>query len=399
MPQYSYKAKSGPGELKTGTVTAENETAVARKLKLDGLFPVSIEETNPAPRRSVSGKVTGRDISTFTRQLANLVHAGFSISRAMATLIQQAQDPAQKKLIQDLHARIEKGATLSEALAAHPQLFSSFYVSMARIGETTGRIDETLQRLADFREKNDELVSQVRAALVYPAFLFIVGILTIVVLMTFFVPRLIVMFADFGQALPLLTQAVMSASGFLNKFWWLIVLAIAALIVLGRAYYKDEKKRVGVDNFFLRLPKAGTVIQLIEVSRFSYALAMLLQSGIPMLNALSVVTLSMDNRFYRQKVSSFQEKISKGKSLSSCFAAEKIFPPLLANMAAVGEESGELPDMLFRIAQTFESEVNRNVKTIVSLIEPALILFIGGIVVVLVFAILLPIFQLDFFTQ
>ena len=399
MPQYSYRARSAPGELKTGSITAENQPAVVRKLKLDGLYPVSIEEANPAPRRTISRKVSSRDISTFTRQLANLVHAGFSIARAMSTLIQQAQDPALKKLIRDLSEKIEKGATLSEALAAHPQLFSSFYVSMAKIGEASGRIDETLQRLADFREKDEELISQVRAALVYPAFLSAVGIATIIVLMAFFVPRLVVMFADFGQALPLLTQAVMAASFALNRFWWLIVLGLAVLIFGARAYYKNENNRVIVDGFFLRLPHVGTVIQLIEVSRFSYALAMLLQSGIPVLNALGVVNLSMDNRLYRRTISSFREKISKGKSLSSCFSAEKIFPPLLANMAAVGEESGELADMLFRIARTFESEVNRTIKTIVSLIEPALILCIGGIVVVMVFAILLPIFQLDFFAQ
>jgi type II secretory pathway component PulF len=399
MPQFSYKAKSGPGQIKTGTITADNETVVVKRLRQDGLFPVSIVEVNAPAMRISRSRINSRDIAEFTRQLANLIHSGFSLARALSTLKDQAQHPGLKKLIQLLSAKIEKGSTFSQALAEYPESFSSFYLSMIKIGESAGNLDETLLRLADFKEKEEELLSQVRAALTYPAFLLVVGFISLFVLLTFFVPRLVGIYSDFGQALPLITQITISVSSFMSKFWWLILIAVAGLVVFSRYYWKVEKNRLQIDSFALQIPLLKNIIQQIEISRFAYALAMLLKSGVPVLESIGVVTLSVDNRLFRQKISSFKEKISKGTSLSDCFRAEKIFPPVLSNMAAVGEEGGELTEMLFRIAASFEAEVNRTVKTMVSLIEPMLIIFIGGIVVLLVFAILLPIFQLDFFNK
>ncbi len=397
MGQYSYRAKAGPTEIKTGVITAENETVVIKKLRQEGLFPVSIIEVNAPVVKAVRSKINPRDISEFTRQLANLIHAGFSLARALITLKEQAQHPGVKKLLQILAEKIEKGATFSDALSEYPENFSSFYLSMIKIGESAGTLDETLLRLADFREKEDELVSQVKAALTYPIFLFAVGILIFFVLFAFFIPRLVGIYDDFGQALPLLTQVTIAVSLFMSKFWWLFILAAGGLYIFLRYYWKNEKNRLGLDTFILSVPWVKKIFQQIEVSRFAYALAMLLKSGVPVLESLGVVSLSVDNRLFRQKISSFKEKISKGQSLSSCLRAEKIFPAVLANMSAVGEEGGELTEMLFRIASSFETEVNRTVKTMVSLIEPMLIIFIGGIVVLIVFAILLPIFQLDIF--
>ncbi len=399
MPQFSFKAKSAPGRIKNGTITADNEEMVVKKLRQEGLFPVSIEEVNAPSVRTTRQKINSRDIAEFTRQLANLIHSGFSLARALATLKEQAQHPGLKKLIQALSEKIEKGSTFSVALSEYPGSFSSFYLSMIKIGESGGNLEETLLRLADFKEKENELVSQVKSALTYPFFLFAVGVITLFVLLTFFVPRLVGIYSDFGQALPMVTQITIAVSAFMNKFWGLFVLAVIGLAFLGQYYWKIEKNRLAIDSFILRIPFLKTIIQQVEISRFAYALAMLLKSGIPVLESLAVVILSLENRFFRQRISLFKEKISKGQSLSSCFKAEKIFPPVLSNMVAVGEEGGELTEMLFRIAANFEAEVNRTVKTVVALIEPMLIIFIGGIVVLLVFAILLPIFQLDFFTQ
>jgi len=372
---------------------------VVKRLRQEGLFPVAIEEVNAPVLRITRTKVNSRDITEFTRQLANLIHSGFSVARALSTLKDQAQHPGLKKLIQLLAEKIDKGSTFSGALSEYPESFSSFYLSMIKIGESAGNLDETLLRLADFKEKEDELVSQVKSALTYPAFLFTVGFLTLFVLLTFFVPRLVGIYSDFGQALPIATQITIAVSSFMSKFWWLVTLVIVVLILVLRHYWKTEKNRLAIDSFILTVPFLKKIVQQIEISRFAYALAILLKSGVPVLESLGVVTLSVDNRLYRQKIGSFKDKISKGQSLSSCFRAEKIFPPVLSNMAAVGEEGGELTEMLFRIAASFENEVNRTVKTMVSLIEPMLIIFIGGIVVLLVFAILLPIFQLDFFSK
>jgi general secretion pathway protein F len=400
MPLFAYKAKSGPTDIKSGTIQADNQESVVRKLKAEGLFPVSIREASQKKEKRVTlKKVSGQDVSAFTRQIANLIRSGFNLSSALSTLAGQTQNQRLVKIIQDMQDKIQKGSEFSAALSAYPQVFSSFYVNMVKIGETTGKMDETLERLADFKEKETELVSQIKSALTYPAFLFTVGIITIFVLVSFFVPRLVAMFVDFEQALPLPTVIVMNVSGFMNKFWWLILIIVGIIIAAARSYYLSERNRVLVDSAILRIPWARDILLKMEISRFTYALAVLLKSGVPILEALGVVTLSVDNRYLRQRISTFSGQIRKGNSLSSCMKAEKIFPQILSNMAAVGEESGELNEMLFRIAATFEADVNRTVKTIVSLIEPVLILGIGAIVVVMVFSILLPIFQLDFFAK
>jgi general secretion pathway protein F len=400
MPQFAYKAKLGPSDIKSGTIQADNQESVVKKLKAEGLFPVSIRQIAAQKEKSAAlRKASGQDVSAFTRQLANLIRSGFNLSAALKTLHGQTQNQRLAKIITEMQDKIQKGLAFSAALSAYPVVFSSFYVNMVKIGETTGKMDETLERLADFKEKETELISQVRSALTYPAFLFSIGIITIFVLITFFIPRLVAMFVDLEQALPLPTVVIMQVSGFMNKFWWLILIIVGVILALGRSYYRKERNRVWVDELVLNMPWARDIILKVEISRFSYALAVLLKSGVPIPYALEVVTLSVDNRYLRKRVSTFNGQIRKGKSLSSCIKAEKAFPEILGNMAAVGEESGELNDMLFRIAATFEADVSRTVKTIVSLIEPVLILCIGGIVVLMVFAILLPIFQLDFFAK
>ena len=227
--------------IKTGVITADNESVVVKRLRQEGLFPVSIVEVNASAMRISRSKINSRDIAEFTRQLANLIHAGFSLSRALSTLKEQAQHPGLKKLIQLMSGKIEKGATFSQALAEYPESFSSFYLSMIKIGESAGNLDETLLRLADFKEKEEELLSQVRAALTYPAFLFAVGVITLFVLLTFFVPRLVGIYSDFGQTLPLVTQVTISLSSFMSKFWWLIIMAITGLVVFSRYYWKISK--------------------------------------------------------------------------------------------------------------------------------------------------------------
>ncbi|MFH0828057.1 MAG: type II secretion system F family protein, partial [Candidatus Omnitrophota bacterium] len=234
MPQFSYKAKASPGQIKTGTITADNETVVIKKLRRDGLFPVSIDEIRGLPVRISRQKISSLDIAEFTRQLANLIHSGFSLARALNTLKEQIQHPGLKKLIHNLSEKIEKGAAFSKALSEYPESFSSFYLSMIKIGESTGNLDEMLLRLADFKEKENELISQVKAALTYPIFLFVVGFLTLFALLAFFVPRLVGIYSDFGQALPAITQVTIAVSVFMNRFWWLFIIMFVAAFFIFR---------------------------------------------------------------------------------------------------------------------------------------------------------------------
>lgn len=395
MAQFTYTAKAGPQEIKKGVIEAENKSVVVRKLKQEGLYPVSIDEINLVPSRTKRQKICAREISAFTRQLANLIHSGFSLAAALSTLSQQETNPNVKRLLEDMHDKIQKGAAFSAVLNLYPNIFSSFYVNMVNIGEASGKIDDALIKLADFKEKEEELISQIKAALTYPSFILAIGIITIFVVVTFFIPRFVFMFADLGETLPLPTQIVMRISEFMSKYWGFFIAIAAIGIILARAYYKKEKNRLIVDNIILQLPLLKNIIQKIETARFAGALGVLLAHGVPVLEALQVVNLSVDNRVFRKKISSFQEKIKKGLSLSKCLQASQVFPPILVNMVAVGEESGELNLMLSKIAGTFETEVNRTVKTIVSLIEPILIIVIGGVVALMVMSILLPILQIN----
>ena len=399
MRQFSYKAKVGPGEFRSGIIQAENKTVVIKRLRQEGLYPISVEEISSRPLKKSYKKIHSRDIAAFTRQLANLIHSGFSLAAALATLRGQSRHPSLKELVSDLYEQIEKGAYFSQALARHPEAFSFFYLNMIRIGELSGKMDETLGRLAEFKEKEDELIAQVKSALTYPAFLFTAGAVSIFILVAFFIPRFVSMFSDFDQALPLPTRIIIRVSALLSRFGWLLIVASVPGIVFAKSYYKAEQNRLVVDGFILRLPLFRNIIQKMEIARFSYALGVLLKSGVPMVEALEAVSFSVDNRVFRKKLLSFKENIRKGQSLSKCLSGEKLFPALLVNMVSVGEESGELAEMLNRIAATYESEVNRSVKTMVSLTEPVLILFIGGILVLMVFSILLPIFNIDMFAR
>ena len=396
MPQYSYKAKIGPHEIKTGAIQADNQIVVIKKLREKGLYPISIAEINAAPKKEGHKKINSKDISAFTRQLSNLSRSGFPLAAALSTLISQAHNPYLKRLIQDLQDKIQKGATFSDALSAYPDTFSLFYINMVKIGEASGKLDETLERLAEFKEREEDLLSQVRSALAYPAFLLVIGITTIFILITFFIPRLAAMFTDFGQKLPLPTLIIIQASKFMQRFWWLFIIAVLVFTGLAKSFFKLEKNKLAFDSFILRLPVVKNIVQKLESARFSYALGVLLKNGVPMLEALGVVILSVDNRVFRKTISSFLEKIRKGQSLSSCLQTSNLFPQVLTDTVAVGEESGELTEMLFRITNTFETEVNRNVKTLVSFIEPMLILFIGGVVVLIALSMFLPIFQISF---
>lgn len=394
MPQFTYKAKSGPGEIKEDVMTAESKLAVAKKLRQLGMYPVSIDETTVSQKRISLSKIPQKDVTEFTRQLANLMHAGFSLPNALSTLQSQLSGERITRFIEDLHEKVRKGSSFSEALQSSPDVFSPFYVNMIKIGEASGRMDESLTRIADFRERERELLSKVKSALAYPAFILFTGIGTIFFMVTFFVPRLITLFNDIGQDLPLLTKIVMNTSTVIQHSWFFL-----ATMTVTAGFFLHANRRTFkpfIDRFILTVPVLKGIVTRIEIARFTYALSILLKNGVPMLNALEIVSLNTYNDVFRSTIRSFGEKIQKGQSLSDCLRNQRLFPPVLINMAAVGEESGELTQLLEKAAGTFETDVNRTINTMVSLLEPLLIFFVGGIVLILVFAMLIPVFQMNF---
>lgn len=399
MPTYTYTAKSGPHQTVSDTMQAESKGMVIKKLKSQGLFPLVIEESLAATARKKPRIRRRLNVAEFTRQLAELIQAGIPLAKALGTLKTQDQPADSRKLLTELQDGVLGGSNFSDALSKAGHLFSSFYITMVRIGESSGRLAESLSRLADFKEREDSLKGQVLTALAYPAFVLAVGMLTVFFMVTFFIPRLSGVFGDFSQQLPLLTRLVMGLSSFFQMTWWLFAVCAAGGGFAFRSLLRQEKYRLKFDGLLLRVPLVKTLIQKVETARFAHAFGVLLRNGVPMVGALHIIALSVQNRIYRQALSRFDSLIRKGKDLSACLREAKIFPDLLVTMVSVGEESGELGDMLLRAAGIFEAQLNRTVKTVVALLEPVLILIIGGIVMVIVFAMLMPIFEMNFMAQ
>lgn len=400
MPTYTYIAKAGPQETVSDTMQAESKGMVIKRLKEQGLFPVIIEEASSGETPRKKRRLLWRpDTAEFTRQLAELIQAGIPLSKALSLLRSQEQNPGMQELLGSLEEGVLHGLSFSDALAQSPRFFSSFYLTMVRIGESSGHLADSLDRLAEFKEKEGALRAQILSALAYPSFVLAVGLFTVFFMVTFFIPRLSLVFADLNQDLPGLTRLVIGVSRFFQKSWWLLLALAGAAGVAARSFLRQDALRLGIDRLLLRLPLVKGAVQKMETSRFAYAFGVLLRNGVPMVSALRVIGLTVENRVFRQSLSGFESQIRKGKDLSACLREAGIFSVVLVNMVTVGEESGELGDMLLRAAGIFEAQLNRTLKTLVSLLEPLLILLIGGVVVIIVFAMLFPIFEMNFMIQ
>lgn len=400
MPSYAYEVKKSPTEVVTGIMDAPNTKVVVDRLRQEGYFPISIEEKGQESflsggRARFFLRTTSRDISIFTRQLANLIVAGLPLSKSLAGVAEQTENPKLKEIIQDLRSRVEDGTPFSSALSEYPKLFPSFYTSMVHAGEAGGMLDEVLDRLADFAEKEQELRGNLKSAMAYPCLLALVGVATIFFLTTFIIPRFAIMFHDLGQVLPLPTRILISVSRYANNYWWLIISGILLIIFIINRYYHTEQGRLSIDRFRLRLPVFGNLLRRMEISRFSHSFGTLLQNGVPILSALEIVSHTMSNQVIAREVLGFREGVAKGEKLTEQVRNSSEFPPVVSNLLATGEESGKLEPVLISMAKTFDREVDNNIKTITSLIEPVMILILGGIVGFLVVSMLLPIFRIN----
>lgn len=400
MPTYVYEVKKSPTDLAKGTMEAANTKVVVDRLRREGYFPISIKEEGQKgvfsqSRRNIFLRVTSRDITIFTRQLANLILAGLPLSKSLATVIDQTENSKLKEVIEDLRIRVEDGSSFSSALTEYPSFFPSFYTSMVHAGETGGMLDEVLDRLANFAEKDQELRGSLKSAMAYPSLLAFVGIATIFFLATFIIPRFVTMFEDLGQVIPLPTRILISISGFTSNYWWLIISGILLIIFIVNRYYHTEQGRLSIDRFKLSIPVFGKLFKKIEISKFSHGLGTLLQNGVPILNALEIVSHTMSNQVIAKEVAEFREGVAKGETLTEQIRRSREFPSSVSNLLAIGEESGKLESMLVRIAGTFDKEVNNSIKILNSLIEPVMILILGGIIGFLVISMLLPIFRIN----
>lgn len=397
MPKFNYQAKKGPQEKVSGIVEAKNESQAIALIEERGLFPISVQEQEEKTlglSRLSFRPIRQQEIIVFTRQFSNLIEAGLTINEALKILIQQAANPSFKHLIFGIEEQIKDGSTLSEALHHYPKQFSQFYCAVVRAGELGGALDTVLNRLADFSEQGEKLRADIVASLTYPGLIASVGMVSIYALLTFVVPRISAMFEDMGQSLPLITQILIGISKIFQGYWWLFLIVLLTVFFLFKRSKSPEEK-IFWDTIFLRIPVIGNIIQKSEMMHFVRTLSLLFESGVAMLVALEAVSNTITNNAIKAEIKKITQEIKDGSSLSLAIKKSAYFPSYVANIVSVGEEAGTIEKSLKRIAVSYEQEINRLLRTLTSLLEPVMILVMGLIVVFIVAAMLLPIFQIN----
>jgi type II secretory pathway component PulF len=399
MATFTYKAIDLNGQQIADKIVARDRTAAIDELFGQNLNPVSIErveEGQPEGFFARFGGVSKREVDAFTRQLANLLAAGVPMSRALGILSREATRVAPKKLWAIIHDQVSGGMSLADALNQHPQAFSPIYVAMVRAGETGGFLDLVLEQIATFRAREADLKSRVRAALTYPIILAVLAAGILVFLLTFFIPRFSQMFAEFGGSLPVLTRYIVAISELLVKYWLVFVLGIILIIFAVQRMLSSEEGRRAMAKFMLRLPLFGTGMARFALVRFCRMLGTLVGAGVPLIASLRVAKEAIGNQVLADTVTSAIESVQKGhplaRSLESC---RVLFPAAVIEMVSVAEESGRLDQELTRLATTYDQELDRHLKMIVTLIEPVLLFLMAVIVGTVVIGMLLPIFNLQ----
>ncbi len=408
MPQFAYRAKKGPNNVIEGTLEAESKHAAITRLTAMNLFPMRVEEAEqPDQKKSLSSwvsiggsqKIGIKDLAIFERQMADLIDAGLPLLRALEVLQGQTENRRFKQVLAALADDVRSGMPLSEAMSKSPKIFNAMTVSMVRAGEIGGILHAVLARLADFSEKDQEVRAKVRAAMAYPLFLALMGIVTIVVLMLFVIPKLLPVFEEIGQSLPMPTQILLFISTVMRDYWWVLGGILGLGAVLFRRRLKTAEGRLAFDQTKLKIPLLGPLFQKNEIGRFSRTLAALLGNGVPVLASLKIAADGVGNLLLREELRKVFEEVSRGKQLGECMKRSVLFPPFAVNMIAVGEQGGQLERALDKVADAYEKEVDRTVKTATSLLEPAMILIMGSLVGFIVMAMLLPIFSINLAAQ
>lgn len=402
MQKFLYKAKDGRKQVMQGILEAETERGALSKLSQMGYFPLSIQKEEAGPQRQASSRsfsiftgIRRRDITFFTRQLSDLLEAGLTLMRALNVIQDQTENPRLQEILGDIVSHVRDGKSFSDALAVYPKVFPPIYVSMVRSGEVGGILGGVLARLADFSEKEEELQGKVRAAMAYPALICLVGMGTVAVLLIFVVPKLVLLFQDVGQVLPLPTQILIAVSNGVAKYWWVALLIATLGGFLGRRQSLPQGARLAIDRIKLRFPVWGSLIKKVEIARFARSLATLLSHGVPILQAMQSVYQATGNEMLKGELQKIGDQLRGGTTLSQGMRLSRIFPNLVINMVSVGEEAGSLDRSLIKIADTYEREADRAMKMMTALVEPVMILVMGSVVGFIVVSMLLPIFQID----
>lgn len=405
MIKFICKAKKNPREVVEKVIKAESKEAAVIKLTEEGYTPIKIEEYKE-DRRTVPQKikenktvkrtypkVKSRDLTILTSQLASLVKAKVSIMEAIDILCRQSQNLHLKQVLSSIKEQIKDGSTLSASMSCHPGVFSPLYVNIIKAGEEGGVLENSLNRLAKFREQEDQMRTKINSALAYPLFIIVVGVITVIVLLTFIVPKLTSLFSDMGQTLPLPTKVLLDTANFIRDYWYVLAAGVV-LSIMGVKKLTDKNKEV-IDQYKLNIPLLGTIIKKRELERFANTSKVLLTSGIPVFRAIEIAALTLDNEVIRIALKKVQKDVIDGGQIGESLKKHRVFPLFVSDMVSVGERGGTLDMTLSEISAFYERDVDRNIKIITTLLEPVAILVMGLIVGFIVFAMLLPIFELN----
>lgn len=406
MATFAYKALDKAGTEVAGTLDADNERLALGRLRDMGYLPLEIREEKVAKGGILDTflgifmrkRVRGKDIITFTRQLSTLIDSGLPLLRSLNVLGEQTESPNLKVQIKDIAQSVQGGSTFSDALAKHPRTFSNLYVNMIKAGETGGVLEVVLARLAEFSEKEQAVRAKVRGAMVYPALVILVGVGVVLFLTIAIIPTFVSMFTEVNLTLPLPTRIMMAASNFLRGFWWMILLAILALVTIYRMWVKKERGRYQSDRIKLRIPILGDLMKKSAISRFARTLGTLITSGVPILQALLIVRDTAGNEVISRAMVAVHNSIREGESIAGPLGKSPVFPPMVVHMIAVGEETGALDNMLIKVSDAYDREVDTMVAALTSVLEPILILGMGIVVGFIVISMYLPIFQMSAMT-
>lgn len=411
MPVYEYKGLTEAGKPTKGVRDADSLKTLRALLRKDGIFLTEVTaEKAAAGGEGASGAIRGRevnvqklvgnrvgagDIAVMTRQLAVLIGAGVTLVEGLTTLQDQLDHPRLKLIVSQVKNKVNEGSSLGDAMAAHPKVFSHLYVNMIKAGEKSGALDVVLNRLADYTESQSRLKNKVVGTMIYPALMLVFGFLILCVLLTVVVPNVTKIFATNNLTLPMVTRMLIAVSDFAKAYWWAFV---GGGFLVGFSFKKwraTDKGRHAWDGFVLRLPVLGKLFRKLEVARFARTLSTLLKSGVPLLGALDIVRNILGNVVIAEVVDKAKDSIKEGESIAAPLRRSGEFPPLVYHMIAIGERSGQLEDMLNNVADAYDGEVDVSIGALTSLLEPVMIIGMGGSVAFIVFAILMPLLQLN----
>jgi MSHA biogenesis protein MshG len=406
MPVFAYKGRSNRGDLVEGSLEGVDSGVIADQLLNTGITPVEIKLTTQAVRSgsnpevswwtrlTLEKKVDTLELMLFSRQMYTLLKAGVPIMRALAGLQESTHNPAFAAMLQDLRESLDSGRELSSALRRHPKVFSSFYLSMVQIGEMTGMLDVTFLRLYEHLEFEKDMKDRIKAALRYPMFVVIAMAIAIVIVNIFVIPAFAKVFAGFHAELPLMTRMLMGFSGFMVNYWPVMLALLIGAVVAFRSWINSVDGRYKWDRYKLHIPIAGRIIMKATLARFARSLALSFKSGVPIVQGLNSVALVVDNEFMRSRVEQMRDGVERGESILRTAAATGVFNPTVLQMIAVGEETGDMDGLMFEIAGMYEREVDYEIKTLSSNIEPIMIVLLGAMVLVLALGIFLPMWDL-----